>query len=318
VTARDVPTPIGERTCGARPVREWRFESLAACPICEHVEASTVVQRMVQGLPLEFSKCGRCGAIYQNPRLTRDSLADYFSSDVFINDPEGDLDEFLGYLDYFDWDKSYQRTARLRLERILKFKKPPADLLEIGTATGSFLDSARSFGFRVRGLDLSTKFAEIARKRHSLEIDVNYIEEASLPSSHYDVVCSFGGIACWRDPIRALTNIHRSLKSDGIFVMNHFNVDSLPARILGDRHFEYNHASLIIFSKSTMRQCLDQTGFEVVYSQNERQYASLGRIVGYLKQKLALMTLRALRADSLTIPIIVPGTVFSICRKRLS
>jgi len=60
--------------------------------------------------------------------MTRDSLADYFSSDVFINDPEGDLDEFLGYLDYFDWDKSYKRTARLRLERILKFKTPPADL----------------------------------------------------------------------------------------------------------------------------------------------------------------------------------------------
>jgi hypothetical protein len=100
--------------------------------------------------------------------------------------------------------------------------------------------------------------------------------------------------------------------------MNHFNVDSLPARILGDRHFEYNHASLIIFSKGTMRQCLDQTGFEVVYSQNERQYASLGRIVGYLKQKLALRTLRALRADSLTVRITVPGTVFSICRKRLS
>jgi hypothetical protein len=100
--------------------------------------------------------------------------------------------------------------------------------------------------------------------------------------------------------------------------MNYFNVDSLPARILGDRHFEYNHASLIIFSKRTMRRCLEQTGFEAVYSQNERQYASLGRILGYLKQKLALRTLRALQVDSLTIPIIVPGTVFSIARKRLS
>jgi hypothetical protein len=98
--------------------------------------------------------------------------------------------------------------------------------------------------------------------------------------------------------------------------MNHFDVDSLPGRILGTRHFEYNHASLIIFSQTTMQQCLDQTGFEVVYSQSERQYASLGRIAGCLKQNLVLKALRALRIDGVTIPIIVPGTMFSICRKR--
>ena len=264
VIAPVTSNPSGQRTCCTPPAREWQFERLAICPICQHNEASTVVRRTVQGLPLEFSQCERCALIYQNSRFTRESLADYFSSNIFIRDPNDDnLDELLGYPDYFDWDKSYSKTAMLRLDRILKLKKPPGELLEIGTATGSFLDSARSCGFRVRGLDLSTAFAEIARKRHSLEIEVNYIEEAALPCSYYDVVCNFGGIACWRDPVRALTNIHQSLKRDGIFVMNHFDVDSLPGRILGTRHFEYNHASLIIFSQTTMQQCLDQTGFEV-------------------------------------------------------
>jgi SAM-dependent methyltransferase len=277
----------------------------------------TIVRRTVQELPLEFSSCRNCGLIYQNPRMTRESLASYFSSNTFIQDPQGaDSGELLGYPDYFDWDKSYRKTAGLRLRRLAKFKKPPGELLEIGTATGSFLDAARATGFRVRGIDLSAAFAEIARKRHALDIDVDYIEEAPLPASHYDVVCNFGGIACWRDPIRALTNVHRSLTADGIFVLNYFDVDSLPGRILGDRHFEYNHASLVIFSKKTMQRCLNKAGFEIIFSQNERQYASLGRVVGYLKQKLALKALRALRLENLTIPMIVPGTIFSICRKR--
>lgn len=295
---------------------QWKFEQLGSCPVCQHSQAKKVIQRRVQSLPLEFSQCDNCGLIYQDPRFTRDSLADYFSSEIFIQDPKGDnLDELLGYPDYFEWDVSYRKTAKLRLNRIVQFKTPPGDLLEIGTATGSFLDCARSFGFRVRGLDLSVAFAAIARKRHSLEIDVDYIEETSLPSSHYDVVCNFGGIACWRDPLRALKNVHQALKSDGIFVINYFDVDSLPGRIFGDRHFEYNHASLIIYSNRTMRQCLDKAGFEVVYSQNERQYASLGRIVGYLKQATALRALRALRFADITIPIVVPGTIFAICRK---
>src|SRR6476646_3276102 len=112
------------------------------------------------------------------------------------------------------------------------------------------------------------------------------------------------------DPVRALANIHHCLKPDGIFVLNHFDVDSVPGRILQDRHFEYNHASLVIYSKKTMGRCLNQARFDVVYLQNERQYASLGRIAGYLKRAGALKSLRALGLEDATIPIIVPGTIF--------
>ena len=227
------------------------------------------------------------------------------------------MDELLGYPDYFAWDKSYAKTASLRLKRIIKFKKPPGELLEIGSATGSFWMRLDHWDSPFGGLDLSSAFAAIARKK-GLEIEVDYIEDSTLPESHYDVVCSFGGIACWRDPIRALKNIHRSLRADGVFVLNYFDVDSLPGRILGEHHFEYNHASLIVFSKKTMQRCLSESGFEVVYSQNERQFATLGRIAGYMKQKTVLRGLSALRLDEITIPIIVPGTIFSICRKMPS
>jgi SAM-dependent methyltransferase len=312
------PAPIEPPSmASSEQAARWTFERLEACPVCGSSEATTILRRTVQELALEFSRCRNCNLIYQNPRMTRDALASYFSSSVFICDPKGaESGELLGYPDYFDWDRTYQKTSTLRLARLAKFKQPPGELLEIGTATGSFLNAARSTGFRVRGLDLSSAFAGIARKRHSLDIDVNYVEEAQLPYSHYDVVCSFGGIACWRDPIRALTNVNRTLKADGIFVLNYFDVDSLPGKILGHRHFEYNHASLIIFSKSTMQHCLRQTGFDVIFSQNERQYASFGRIAGYIKSSLASRTLRALRVDNATIPMIVPGTIFAICRKQ--
>jgi SAM-dependent methyltransferase len=278
--------------------------------------AEPTVRRTVQSLPLAFSRCLDCGLIYQTPRLTRESLSSFFSSETFIQDPNGDnLDELLGYPDYFDWDKSYAVTAKLRLNRIARFKRPPGELLEIGSATGSFLAAARSSGFRVRGLDLSSRFATLARKQHDLSIDVGYVEEFPLPRSHYDVICSFGGIACWRDPVQALTNIREALKPDGIFVMNHFDIDSVPSKILGAKHFEYNHGSLVIFSRRTMRQCLAHVGFEQVFSQSERQYASFGRIAEYLKWKAILKALRGIGLGNVTIPLIVPLTVFAICRR---
>jgi len=296
--------------------RDWNFEKVGACPGCFSDAAEVTVRRTVQSLPLEFSRCLDCGLIYQTLRLAREALSSYFSSETFIQDPNGDnVDELLGYPDYFDWDKSYAVTAKLRLKRIGRFKSPPGELLEIGSATGSFLAAARSFGFRVRGLDLSSRFAAFARKRYDLSVDVGYVEEFAMPRSHYDVICSFGGIACWRDPIQALMNIRGALKPEGIFVMNHFDIDSLPGKILGSHHFEYNHASLVIFSRRTMRQCLAHAGFEQVYSQSERQYASFGRIAGYLKLKAILKALCGIGLENVTIPLIVPGTVFAICRR---
>jgi len=92
----------------------------------------------------------------------------------------------------------------------------------------------------------------------------------------------------------------------------------LPARILGNRHFEYNHASLVIFSKTTMKQCLDRAGLAIIFAESERQYASWGRIAGYLKMQGVLTGLKALNLENVTIPLIVPGTIFVICRRRVT
>ncbi len=105
---------------------DWTFEKVDACPGCLSDAAEATVRRTVQSLPLEFSRCLDCGLIYQTPRLARESLSSYFSSETFIQDPNGDnLDELLGYPDYFDWDKSYAVTAKLRLDRNRTIQETP-------------------------------------------------------------------------------------------------------------------------------------------------------------------------------------------------
>jgi SAM-dependent methyltransferase len=200
------------------------------------------------------------------------------------------------------------------LKRIAVNKKAPANLLEIGTATGSFLAEARDAGYTVRGLDVSAAFAEIAKKKYNLDIDVSFIETFPLPEARYDVICNFGGISCWRDPVKALANIRRALKPDGIFVFNYGNADNLAARLRGNRYFEFNHASLYIFTNQSMRHLLETAGFQVEFAQTERQYASLGRIVTYLKLPPLMKLFKACGVNYWTIPVLAFGTVFCICR----
>lgn len=295
---------------------QWEYERIDECPLCAGRTFVTVFDRKIRSIPVTFVRCDRCDLVFQNPRMTRNGLLDYFSSSVFIKDEDStefDLNDTLGYPDYFDWDVSYRKTADLRLAHIGRFKPPPGRLLEIGTATGSFLEQARRTGYEVRGLDVSETFAAIARKQ-GLEIDEGFIEEFELPEAGYDVVCNFGGIACWRDPIRGLKNVRRALERGGVFVMNHPNIDALVPRLLGRNYFEFNPASLQIFSDTTLNKCLEKAGLTPVVSWSERQYASVGRILTYLKSGAGTKVAKGLRLDGLTIPVIAFGTTFKICR----
>ena len=292
------------------------FEELSSCPLCGGARFDLVLDRVHRAIPLTFIKCAQCGLILQNPRLTRTALSEYFSSSTFVHDSAAEdytLGEPLGYHDYDEWDASYKSTATLRLRRILRYRTPPGRLLEIGTATGSFLDVARRYGFTVRGLDLSRRFAEMARARYGLDIDSDFVEEAPLPPAHYDVVCAFGGIACWRDPVVGLRNIRQSLAPGGIFVLNFPDVDGPLGRLLGDGYPEFNHASLTIFSRTTMRACLKAAGLRLEFVEHERQYASIGRVVTYLKSAWGRRLADRLHLGGVTIPVIAFGTMFGVC-----
>lgn len=297
---------------------EWKFEDVPACPVCQTGGSTVIYKKHIRSILLQFVKCSGCGLVYQNPRLTREALVKYFSSSTFIHDGqsgERSLEDQLGYFDYFAWDASYKKTARYRLERIARWKKAPARLLEIGTATGSFLDEARKAGYTVRGVDVSMTFADIARKNYGVEIDSGFIEEFPLPEGAYDVICAFGGVSCWMDPVKAFRNIKRALKPNGILVMNYPDIESPVPRLLGDRYPEFNHASLTIFSNGTMRECMKRVGFRPVLVETERQSATFGRVVTYLKSRAGVNLVKRLGLMELSIPLLAFGTTFAICVK---
>ncbi len=294
----------------------WEFEDVNGCLFCGSKRSEVILDRLVRSIPLKFVRCQSCGLIYQSPRLTNQALADYFSSKEFIRDTEcneGKLRDSLGYNDYFAWDESYRKTARLRLDKVDKYIRPPAMLLEIGTATGAFLNEAKKAGFTVSGLDISSTFAQIAREKYDLDIDIGFIEDHPLPEEHFDLICNFGGIACWRDPLRGLQNIKKALKPGGFFVFNYFNCDSLLPRLLGTRHFEYNIASLIIFSDTLIKKFLEKVGLKIVYLEYEKQFANLERIATYFLVDSLKRALETLKLHDLTIPVTAYGTRFAIC-----
>lgn len=298
---------------------EWRFQDIDNCILCGSSPPWTVVfDSKVRGVPLRFVQCPECGFVFQNPRLTDESLNQYFSSKVFICDgsqSEAAFDEHLGYYDYFDWDECYRRTAGLRLNRLSRYRAPPARLLEIGPASGSFLDEARKRGFTVSGLDISSAFAGFARETYGLDIEVGAIESHDFPDEHYDIVCAFGGISCWKDLRQGLDRVGAALRPGGLLAFNYSDFYGLPRRLRGDRYFEFNHASLSLLHRKVVLEALRRHGFEVLEHATETQVASLGRIATYLKIKPLQVAFETLRLAHLQIPVKAIGTKFVLCRK---
>ena len=62
-----------------------------------------------------------------------------------------------------------------------------------------------------------------------------------------------------------------------------------------------------------MRACLKAAGLRLEFVEHERQYASIGRVVTYLKSAWGRRLADRLHLGGVTIPVIAFGTMFGVC-----
>ncbi|SRR5258708_12055 len=106
--------------------------------------------------------------------------------------------------------------------------QPSDHILEVGFGPGiAIKEVARraSQGF-VAGIDFSRTMVAAARKRnaqsiHSGEVDLRYGDVAALPflNNTFDKIFSIHSIYFWPDPMMALREINRVLKTGGLLIL---------------------------------------------------------------------------------------------------
>jgi 2-polyprenyl-3-methyl-5-hydroxy-6-metoxy-1,4-benzoquinol methylase len=151
----------------------------------------------------------------------------------------------------------------------------PLELLDIGCATGVFLDMGRKKGLIARGVEISRELAEYARREFGLEVE-NDIFKASYPSDSFDVVTLLDVIE--HIPISDLSNtmveIYRILRPGGVLVirtpgedaflraMAKFIFFSSGRQIERPMHLFYSFEHLSSFSSHTLTTFLTRMGFK--------------------------------------------------------
>jgi predicted TPR repeat methyltransferase len=245
-------------------------------------------------------------------------LSPYYSEGYFTGDVTLD-----GYIDY-DLDKEVTKKTYLNYLHLMeKYSKKQLDrnLLEIGCATGFFMNLAEKKGWSTEGIDISY-YAIKKAKEKGLKA-----EEGTLESYHtqkkFDAIVMEDVIEHVKDPVGSIKRSAELLAAEGLLVLTTPDAGSLWARTLG----KYWHAfvppqHLFYFSIKNLSSIVEKNGFKVIYSSHHGKWFSIPYIIRLLYSWTGISIFSKLAEWSshsflkqVSLPINVRDTLFLIAVK---
>jgi len=242
---------------------------MGKCPNCEVRRFTTVYT----GQKYSLLRCNQCGLIVKHIEgLTADNV-------------QGLQDQV-----YYDTGRLQLpvtcRLARERLKTLLRFVSG-GRLLEIGCATGEFLEFARHAGFEVLGVDASRVYSAHAIAK-GLDVRVGRLEDLDLAPGSLDVVAMFHLIEHLEDPADTLRRVHDLLAPGGRVMIATPNLEATTDRMFGFSRPNFHQPDhLLFFSPATLGQLLSRCGFETeLTASREHLHTLLATLSGWLGRLL--------------------------------
>jgi len=217
--------------------------------------------------------------------LVRDDETDYYGKRYWL---EHQRDE-LGLPDIYTRARHDLPERCVHwLKALLRFRRPPARILEVGAGHGAYTALLRAAGFDATALDLSPWVAAFARERFGIPYLVGPADEQELSPGSFDVVIANDVLEHLSDPVGTVRGWADLLTPDGLLVIQ--TPEFVPGRsyaTLGEEEDPFlEHMSragtehLYLFSRPSLIQLVNDVGLghvefeEPVYSYDMLGFAS--------------------------------------------
>jgi SAM-dependent methyltransferase len=179
---------------------------------------------------------------YENPR--------YF---------EGEPEQ--GYVNYTDMQQALIPHFRRRIHHIAALIKP-GRILDFGCAAGFFLDIARSQGWQICGVELSSSMAHMASQRLGITVATALDQ---LPDTNIDALTLWEVIEHLPRPLETLAALRARLRPGGLLMLSTPNTGHWQAQREHTNWISYRPpAHLLYLTRDTLRDVLQRAGFERV------------------------------------------------------
>lgn len=253
-----------------------------------------------------FSMCQNCRFVFFNPYV-----------------PEEDILEFYSQLEDTEYSAEADNRAKnftTVLQRIGKLRNeiPPQNdkLLDVGAASGIFLNLAQQDGYETEGIEPSDFLVKEAKNRYGLELFKGTVEEFETENK-YAVITLLDIIEHLVNPDAFMSHVDRLIADNGILVLVTPDVNSLTARLMGKRWWHYRIAHINFFNLPSIRFLLEKHGYEIVlkkkYVWNFSVYYLATRLLPFLKNKKTLQ--KTLKRLHLKLPLMDSWEIYA-CKRN--
>ena len=264
---------------------DHNFEWIA-CEICgseEHHLVATRTDRFLGGNTLFcMHECENCATVYQFPRPKQAKMGDYYPP------------EYQQYTKDLSEEKWYKRLSRIyglrKRTRIITKYLSGGTVLDVGCATGDFLSVMKDVpGWNGIGIEPSHTALKYAKEKARLSVVEGGLNGAPFAKHSFEAITMWDVLEHVYDPRQVLNEVARLLKPDGIFVVNHPNLDSIDRRLFGNLWLGYElPRHLYLFPGELLKKLMAELGFEEVernclYGSHAATFSS---VMFYIEERL--------------------------------
>ena len=176
------------------------------------------------------------------------------------------------YYDAWGLDAAEERVRKLKMSSFGKLLTkirtdipPGGRLLDVGCATGYFLEAAREMGFEPFGVELSDYGAEVCRSKFGAgRIHAGSLETAvfkDCPENRVDAIIMSDLLEHVSDPPATLRTARRWLPRGGRLLITTPDIGSWSHRVFGRHWLHYKPEHLFYFGTKSLGRLLAGAGF---------------------------------------------------------
>lgn len=229
-------------------------ERLEKCPVCQYNKFNDYLKCedfLLTGETFTIVKCENCGFEFTNPRPYANELGKYYKSTDYISHSNSRKGFF---------NTVYQQVRNYTLKkkfRLITQKVSSGVILDIGCATGEFLNTMKSHGWKTNGIEPDDLVRKAANEKYGLEV-FEENELNTLPLHSYDVITMWHVLEHVPNLNERIEQCKKLLKPEGYLYIAVPNSESYDAEIYKEFWAAYDvPRHLYHFSKETINRLLE-------------------------------------------------------------
>ena len=170
----------------------------------------------------DYAECRACGTLVSQNSLSDDQLVvkddetDFYGKQYWLAHQNQDL----GFPSIYARARNDLTERNLHwLRTLLKYRLPPAKVLELGCSQGSFVALLQQAGYDALGIEMSPWVVSFGRETFKVPIEVGPVETLNLLQGSFDVIALMDVLEHLPDPLGTIGYCVNLLKPGGLLLI---------------------------------------------------------------------------------------------------